>query len=213
MACSKLTTSHLSRVRNEVLSAAAKWYDIGLELGVTADYLDAIKKANDDPQDCLRELLKRWLSNVDPQPSWEALVAALRNPAVNYPALASEIELKFCGAYIEPTENRQQSVCSPRLPNSNRVPNNELATLSTITTDFELEVFNHLPAAASTPKPRRPVPRPRRSRNPSVDQRGLVQSFNEGTASSFTGQSNKYKKHFGTHHNLVESENEEEVSL
>ena len=40
MACSKLTTSDLSKVRNEVFSAAAKWYDIGLELGVTADDLD-----------------------------------------------------------------------------------------------------------------------------------------------------------------------------
>ena len=95
MACSKLSTGDLSKVRNEILSAAAKWYDIGLELGMTADYLDTIRKTNDDPQDCLRELLRRWLSGVDPQPSWKALITALSTPVVNYHALASEIEEKY----------------------------------------------------------------------------------------------------------------------
>lgn len=36
MACSKLSASDLSKVRNEILSAAVKWYDVGLELGMTA---------------------------------------------------------------------------------------------------------------------------------------------------------------------------------
>ena len=96
MACSKLNTSDLSKVRNEALSAAAKWYDIGLELGMTADDLDVIQKANDDPKVCLREMLRQWLSGMDPESSWEGLIAALRKPVVNYPALASEIEQKFC---------------------------------------------------------------------------------------------------------------------
>ena len=95
MACSKLSTSDLSKVRNEILSAAAKWYDIGLELGLTADYLDTVRKTNDDPQDCLRELLRRWLSGVDPLPSWKALITALSSPAVKYGALASEIEERY----------------------------------------------------------------------------------------------------------------------
>ena len=95
MACSKLSTNDLSKVRNAIFSAAAKWYDIGLELGLTADYLDTLRKTNDDPQDCLRELLRRWLSGVDRQPSWKALITALSSPAVNYHALASEIEERY----------------------------------------------------------------------------------------------------------------------
>ena len=100
MACSKLNTSDLSKVRNEALSAAAKWYDIGLELGMTADDLDVIQKANDNPKVCLREMLRQWLSGMDPEPSWEALIAALRKPVVNYPALASDIEQKFCSTSL-----------------------------------------------------------------------------------------------------------------
>ena len=220
MACSKLTTIDLGKVRNEVFSAAAKWYDIGLELGVTADYLDTIKKANDDPLDCLRELLRRWLSNVDPQPSREALVAALRIPAVNYPALASEIELKFCGASIKSTENQTQPVSS--LLNS--VTDNDLPSQgspSNTMTDPVNVVNDYL--SASTPKPR-PVPKPRH-RTKSVDdplKRELVQSFEGATSSEVTqGQierAEKCIKDGGSHderYNLIEFDkilNENKVS-
>ena len=184
MACNKpLTTSDLSKVRNEVFSAAAKWYDIGLELGVSADDLDTIKKANDDPKDCLREMLRHWLSK---EPSWEALTAALRNPAVNYPTIASEIEQKFCGAATESpvADDYEQTVSSPRFP---------LATPSTTSIDADLvlradDLVNRPPAAASTPKPRQPVPKPHHSRTPTVDdphQHGLAQSLNTSSDVSY----------------------------
>ena len=184
MACSKLSTSDLSKVRNEILFAAAKWYDIGLELGMTADYLDTIKKATNDPQDCLRELLRRWLSGVDPLPSWKALIAALRTPAVNYPALASEIEQKHsskaAGIHV------QFVSCHPS-PNSVTEPDH---------TDAEGVQF---------PSPR-PTPKPRRQRSIIVLTEEwkyeLTQSF-EGIISSQVSQDQIEKaeqciKHGGT---------------
>ena len=64
----RLTKDDLKIVRNAVYDAAAKWYDLGIELGIPADKLDAIKKKeNDDPSACLRELLKDWLSLWDPE--------------------------------------------------------------------------------------------------------------------------------------------------
>ena len=152
MACRKLTARDLRKVRNEVFSAAARWYDIGLELGVTADDLDTIKKANDDPKECLREMLRQWLSNVKPVPSWKALIAALRVPAVNCSALANEIELRYCirGASAE---NHHHSSGPYKVVESDIV---------------DLLRRNRLPAAASTPKPR-PVPKPRRSKTSRVD--------------------------------------------
>ena len=157
MACGKLSTSDLSKVRNEILSAAAKWYDIGLELGMTADYLDTIRKTNDDPQDCLRKLLRRWLSCVDPQPSWKALINALSSPAVNYQALASKIEEKYRNA--DPDINADISDNEGVLPNQFVPPK-------------------------STPKPK---PKPRRRRNTFVPadhdkwirKRELVQLFRD----------------------------------
>jgi hypothetical protein len=141
-----LSTTDLSKVRNEILSAAAKWYDIGLELGLTADYLDTIKKANDDPQDCLRELLRRWLSGVDPQPSWKALIAALSTQAVNYHALASEIEQKYSS---KSTGISVQSSCHPSTKN---VTEPDILSGSA---DIEGVLPNHFPSARPTAKPRR----------------------------------------------------------
>ena len=159
-----------------MLSAAAKWYDLGLELGLTADYLDTIKKANDDPQDCLRELLRHWLSGVDPQPSWKALVAALRSPAVNYPALANDIGQKRCSTAAEPQIHVQ--FVSVRHPSPNRVtePDNDTGGV----------LHNQFPAS-------RPIPKPRRQGSINVlDDRWkceLVQSFEDITSLSQVSQS------------------------
>ena len=94
---SVLSKRDLKSVRREVVAIASKWYDVGLELDLSADELDAIKKANrDNPQDCLRDLLRLWLSRVDTKPTWRALSNALTSPAVNEQALADTIERKHC---------------------------------------------------------------------------------------------------------------------
>ena len=208
MACSKLNTRDLSKVRNEVLSAAAKWYDIGLELGMSVDYLDTVKKENDDQKDCLREMLRQWLSGVDPEPSWESLVAALRIPVVNYPALASEIELKFCGVSVESIENQMQPI--PLHPNC--VTDNELATQQSqsqsTTIPEPVDVLNDQPSTKT-----RPVPKPHHSKTLSVDdpwKRELVQSLEDATSSEVTQdlveKAEKCIKHSSERYNLLEFE-------
>ena len=94
----RLTTNNLRGVRNAVYDVAAKWYDLGLELGIPSDYLDAIKSAHSDPQDCLREMLRKWLSGVDPEPSWKVLSGALRNEAVGFAHLAEKILKEKCNS-------------------------------------------------------------------------------------------------------------------
>ena len=43
------------------------------------------------------EMLKHWLkAAIDPPPSWEAVVTALRSPAVNEKKVAEQLELKYC---------------------------------------------------------------------------------------------------------------------
>jgi len=61
----------------------AKWYEIGLQLGLRSGDLDAINK--DSPSDCsasCREMLKRWLAGVNPYPTLKALSDALQADTV-----------------------------------------------------------------------------------------------------------------------------------
>ena len=90
----RLTKNDIKTVRKEVLPAAAKYYDLGIELGLDPDYLNTLTSKSDE--ESLRELLVRWLSGVDPEPTWEALCEALRNPAIKHELLAEEIEEKYC---------------------------------------------------------------------------------------------------------------------
>ena len=64
--------------------ARSQWYNVGLQLGLAADSLDAIKRDNRDIcADCFTVILKQWLKGKYPRPTLNALAEALRSPAVN----------------------------------------------------------------------------------------------------------------------------------
>ena len=114
MANNRLTKDDLKIVRNRVFPAAAKWYDLGLELDISVDYLDTISgDRGNKPEDCLREVLRRWLSGVNPEPTWKTLITALRVPAVGHQSLAEEIE-QTCSRSVIVSETmiQQQTVQS-----------------------------------------------------------------------------------------------------
>lgn len=90
----RLTKDDLKIVRSAVFDAAAKWYDLGIELGIPADRLDSIKmKENDNPDNCLRELVKDWLSfwGQEKVPTWKALCNALKSKAVGFGDMANKL--------------------------------------------------------------------------------------------------------------------------
>ena len=59
--------------------------------------LDCFKQNYSDQSDLMCEMLKHWLKAViDTPPSWEAVVTALRSPAVNEKKVAEQLELKYC---------------------------------------------------------------------------------------------------------------------
>ena len=59
--------------------------------------LDCFKQNYSDQSDLIREVLKCWLKTVvDPPPSWEAVVTALRSPSVNEKSIAAQLESKYC---------------------------------------------------------------------------------------------------------------------
>ena len=78
-----LTLSELSEVLNAVWDRRSKWYNIGLGLGIESSTLDATSRnCHHQCEDCLREVLKEWLKQVEPRPTWDALQEALNLPSV-----------------------------------------------------------------------------------------------------------------------------------
>ena len=87
-----LNISDLHKVQDAIWAARAKWYDIGLRLGISADTLDAIDNAHQHkPEECFTHTIKEWLRNDDPRPTWEALADALRSPVVGHAHLAENL--------------------------------------------------------------------------------------------------------------------------
>ena len=59
--------------------------------------LDCFEQKYSDPSDLICEVLKHWLkTSVDPPPSWEAVITALRSPIVNEKTVAAQLESKYC---------------------------------------------------------------------------------------------------------------------
>lgn len=77
----------------ELLPLQTYWKTIGTFLKIPAEDLDAIQRDNFYQQnDCLREMIKRWLRITDPAPTWEELVEAVR---LIDSRRAEEIKLKY----------------------------------------------------------------------------------------------------------------------
>ena len=92
----QLTIGDLKTVKKAIWSARAKWKDIGLELDIIQTDLDAIEAAyHNDIGRCFVEMLALWLKQVDPPPTWIAMVAALQDITIGYGDLAKELESKF----------------------------------------------------------------------------------------------------------------------
>lgn len=77
----------LSKVR-------AKWYDLGLRLGVPDETLDAIKSTQKHVvEDCMRAMLQTWQGQC-PERDWSDIVRVLREMHRN--DVADEVERKYC---------------------------------------------------------------------------------------------------------------------
>ena len=91
----QLSVNDLSVVIKELNNTRAKWYDIGLQLCMNVDTLDAIQEQYDDPSHCLRETLTTWLKTC-PSPTWKNIVYALRSITIGEVRLAADLEQKYC---------------------------------------------------------------------------------------------------------------------
>ena len=98
LAGQQLTEKDLLNVMEELADVRAKWYNIGLGLGVSVGTLDGIHAEHSNTSDCLRETLKKWLNSYPPHPTWSKVVEALRTKIVDKTRLATDLECKYCSA-------------------------------------------------------------------------------------------------------------------
>ena len=87
----------LKALLNELHPVRANWYNIGLELDIPYTELNFFRKMYSDPLDSLREVLIYWLKMaVDPPPSWDAVITALKSSIVGEKNVAAQLESRYC---------------------------------------------------------------------------------------------------------------------
>ena len=106
-----LTIDDLQKVCEEVFPARVHWDRIGAQLQIDSGTLKCINRENQKCEDCLRQVLKEWLSQqIDPVPCWEAIVGAVFN--VGEEQLAKSIKREYCAHYILPVKASQPNQCN-----------------------------------------------------------------------------------------------------
>jgi hypothetical protein len=87
-----LTEADLAKVQRAVWEGRAKWYNLGLELGLTAGTLDAIQQTNANNVDnCFRAMLTEWLRKLELFRTWSSLARSLRAQPVGLEELAEHL--------------------------------------------------------------------------------------------------------------------------
>ena len=85
----------LKLLQKELYKIAKKWEDIGIQLDIDDDLLGKVKSDNHgDSKNCLREMLRIWVKNMDPQPSWTDLAEALK--VLEEDEVAQRLKDKYC---------------------------------------------------------------------------------------------------------------------
>ena len=88
-----LTSSDLKQVVSSVWEARTKWFHIGIQLDMETSNLQVIKtNCHSEVDMCFTEMLTTWLKRMNPPPTWETLVDALKSQPVGYEQLADTIQ-------------------------------------------------------------------------------------------------------------------------
>ena len=87
-----LTPDDAVNVLEEILEAQNQSFTLGQKLKLPLHIMNDICTTYSQPRDRLLQVLIEFTKQVDPIPTWRAIVAALRSSAVNLPQLATRVE-------------------------------------------------------------------------------------------------------------------------
>ena len=74
---------------------ACKWKTLGVFLKIPTGRLDTIEADYHNTQDRLQEMLKVWLKQVQPPPTWVSIINALDSDSLEEQQLAKELREKY----------------------------------------------------------------------------------------------------------------------
>ena len=94
-----LSLDNAATVLEELYEARNHSRFIGLKLGVPQHVINIEYSASHDR---LYNVIVEYLKQVEPRPTWRAIVDMLKSPLVNLPHLAKKIEAKYCVAPTTP---------------------------------------------------------------------------------------------------------------
>ena len=78
------------------LQSLSKWHDLGLALGLEYSLLTEIEKNHPgDVKRCLKKVVEHWLEMKGKERSWKVLHEALKDPLVQRPDIAAEIQKNY----------------------------------------------------------------------------------------------------------------------
>ena len=72
-----------------------KWRDVGCELGIPGEKLNAIEYQYRDPKRCFSEVFLKWKSQGTPPYTWATIIKALRSRQVNEIRIAKHLEVTY----------------------------------------------------------------------------------------------------------------------
>ena len=87
-----LTCTVQARLENDLKPVAARWYDLGVHLGLDTGVLDGVSGKEHQTEKCFTQTLTEWWNNNPVPRKWEPIIAALKTEAVGYKALACTLE-------------------------------------------------------------------------------------------------------------------------
>ena len=94
----RLGLNHLRELRLAVCSLTARWYNMGISLGISTGKLEEFRIKYRDPDRCLTCVLAEWITNCNPThapPTWRKLVIAVASRVgADNPSLARRIAMQ-----------------------------------------------------------------------------------------------------------------------
>ena len=100
-----LNIDDLVAVQNAIHSCCTMWYNLGLQLKVPVDTLKTFEIDYQSCSDRLREVITTWLKNGE-NPTWCAIVEALRSPVIREANLAKKIHQEHCSSAQTPAHGQ-----------------------------------------------------------------------------------------------------------
>lgn len=105
-------------LERELFFVKQKWYNIGLQLGVSDIRLEEIEcECGSNFEKGLRLMLRDWRKRINPEARWKALVLALRQCTVNEQDLAANLEERYVSSEsVDLHQPHQLPAATPTAP-------------------------------------------------------------------------------------------------